>query len=118
MAQLLSKAFTSPEHSVAKDKPETLKSTGKPIIKNKNGSISTERSITVQVQELNKGRHTNIPTIINGKQVSEREAIGHAVKNQAKNKYPNFGSEKEAVTAAKKRSEQLGKDYERQKRSK
>ena len=98
------------------EKKETLKSTGKPILKNKGGSISTERSITVQVEDLNKGRHTNIPTIVNGKQVSEREAIGHAVKNQAKNKYPHYASEKEAVGAAKERSKQLGKDYQAQKK--
>ncbi len=100
------------------EKKETLKSTGKPIIKNPGGSISTEESITVNVKDLNKGRATNIPTIVEGKRVPEKKAIEHAVKNQAKNKYPSFNSVPEAVKAAKARSNQLGKDYEAQKKGK
>lgn len=99
-------------------KKETLKSTGKPIIKNKDKSISTEETITVSVSELNKGKHTNIPTIINGKRVSQHTAIGHAIQNQHKTKYPSYGSVSEAVSAAKARSNKLGRDYENQKKGK
>jgi len=98
--------------------PSILKSTGKPIIKNPDGSISTEETITVQVQDLNKNRYTNIPTIINGKRVSEKTAIQHATQNQKNNMYPHFNSLDEAVKSAKSRSAQLGKDYANQKKEK
>ena len=96
------------------EKKEVLKSTGKPILRNKDRSISTESTITISVQQLNKGKHTNIPTIIDGKRVSENEAIKHAIKHQHKHAYPAYDSVKEAVTAAKNRSDQLGKDYQKQ----
>lgn len=104
---------------MAKDKKETLKSTGKPIIQNDDGTISTERSITVQHPQLNTGRATNIPTIVGGQQVSDREAIEAAIAQQSAGyMYPSYDTVDLAVAAAKSRSEQLGKDYQEQKRKK
>jgi hypothetical protein len=94
--------------------PSILQSTGKPIISNPDNTISTEESITVNVPGLNQGKHTNIPTIINGKRVSPEEAIRIAIQNQMENPYPQFNSMQEAVAAAENRSNQLGTDYEQQ----
>lgn len=104
---------------MAKDTKEKLKSTGKPIINNADGTISTERSITVTVPGLNNNRATNIPTIINGQQLPDHLAVEHAVSQAARGAaYESYDSVDLAVAAAKKRSEQLGKDYEAQKKRK
>ena len=50
------------------------------VIKNSDGSISTEESITVTID----GKYWVIPTIIDGKRVSDEEATNYAIKN---NKY-------------------------------
>ena len=48
------------------------------VVQNEDGSISTEESITVTID----GRYWVIPTIIDGKRVSDQEAIDYANKNK------------------------------------
>lgn len=48
------------------------------VVQNEDGSISTEESITVTID----GRYWVIPTIIDGKRVSDQEAIDYAIKNK------------------------------------
>lgn len=80
-------------------------------IQNADGSVSTERSITVTDQRLNGGQPTNIPTIwsVNGQIVElpfskegEQQAIEYAI--QSGQQFDSFGSISEAVTAAEKKS--------------
>ena len=81
-----------------------------PRIENTDGSFSTERSITVEVAELNGGQPTNIPTIINGRQLAEGAAIRHAVDAVRRGaQYPSFNTIDEAVTAAQARSDAIGR---------
>src|SRR5690606_37458854 len=47
------------------------KGSGKPQIKNPDGTVSTERTITIEAN----GRHFVLPTIRNGKQLTEDQAI-------------------------------------------
>ena len=91
-------------------------SEGRPIVQNPDGSISTERTITVTDPRLNGGKPTNIPSMFGGKQVSEQEAINRIV--QAGGKDPEtgqalqgFNTIREAVTSAQQRSADLGKKY-------
>lgn len=102
-----------------KEKKEKLESTGKPIIQNPDGTISTERSITVTHPGLNSNRPTNIPTIVGGKQLKDSQAVEAAIAQQAAGyRYPSYDTIDLAVAAAKQRSEQLGRDYQEQKRKK
>lgn len=97
-------ALTSDEAPAALVHPTT----GKPIIKNADGSVSTERSITVEDGRLNGGKPTNIPTIWDGTEVSPDQAIERAAGSGQQ--FPSFNTVDEAVAAAKARSAQLGKD--------
>lgn len=84
---------------------------GKPLYKNPDSSYSSERSITVTDPSLNGGRATNIPSFIGGKQLNQRDAINAAV--QSGKKHQSFNSVDEAVSAAKARSKNIGKDLKR-----
>jgi hypothetical protein len=53
-------------------------SEGRPILANPDGSFSTERTTTI----LDAGQWYNIPTIFNGKAVSERQAVDIMRKNK------------------------------------
>jgi hypothetical protein len=81
-------------------------------IKNRGGSVSTERTITIGVN----GQFMNVPTIINGKQRSPEEAIQNALKN--KQKFKKFKTRTEATTAAKRRSRRIGSEIKKLKRKK
>lgn len=72
----------------------------KPRIQNPDGSFSTERTITVGLD----GKYYNVPTIVEGKQVSRDKAI-KAYNPEGK---PSYDTVDEAVAAAKKRSEKIG----------
>jgi len=76
----------------------------RPIINNSDGSFSTERTITVGFDD----GYYNIPTIVDGKQVSESEAIQHfkAGRNKA---VGHFATQQEAEAAAKARSGEIGR---------
>jgi|TARA_Y100000034_G_C6535795_1_gene230990 hypothetical protein len=74
----------------------------KEFIKNPSGSLSTERTITVSVDD----GYINIPTIVKGKQLSPKQAVSEAMQNKVK--YKVHKSIDAAETAAKDRSEKLG----------
>ncbi len=75
--------------------------TTRPIINNKDGSYSTERSITVGMD----GKFINIPTIIDGKEVTPDEAIEYARKT-GKN-LGVFDTEAAALKAAEARTKEI-----------
>ncbi|MCA0276236.1 MAG: hypothetical protein LCH86_09540 [Proteobacteria bacterium] len=75
----------------------------RPRVENADGSFSTERTIGIEMD----GRFFNIPTIVNGKQLSEDDAIATFQRgdNPA---VGEFGSQEEADRAASARSERIG----------
>lgn len=78
--------------------------TGKPEIKNPDGSVSTERTITIQKQD---GRYYNIPTIVNGIPLSHQQAItAHNIGSNPE--VSNHKTLPEALTSAKARTQMLG----------
>jgi hypothetical protein len=79
----------------------------RPIINNKDGSFSTERSITVQSDGLNQGLPTNIPTIWEGKELTVKDAVKRAI--ESRQKFPSFKTIEEAETSAIERSNEIGK---------
>ncbi len=81
---------------------------GFPARKNADGTISTEVSITVTDKRLNDGKPTNIPSLWEGKEVSEDEAVKRALKSGKQ--YQSFATIDDAVKAAQERSAQKGAD--------
>lgn len=79
---------------------------GFPAVKNPDGSVSTEISVTVTDPRLNDGKPTNIPSLWGGKVRSNDEAVGFALKSGKK--YDTFDSVESAVGAAQLRSQSLG----------
>lgn len=76
--------------------------TTRPIVWNKDGSFSTERTITAEVD----GQFYNIPTIVDGKEVGRQEAIDHAMKTGSwVSRHPSL---QEADYAAVERSKRIG----------
>lgn len=75
---------------------------GEPI-QNADGTISTEKTIGVEVD----GREYVIPTILNGKKVSAKRAK-QAAKATGWENYPSFATRKEAEEFAANRSQMLG----------
>lgn len=81
---------------------------GRPIVRNPDGTVSTERTETIELD----GHFLNIPTMFGGKAVSVDEAI--AILRKAGWKDPDtkqpirrFGSLQEAVRAAESRTKAL-----------
>lgn len=81
---------------------------GRPIIENPDGSHSSERTVTIEVD----GKYVNIPTMFGGKQVSEDEAT----RIMSRNKWADpetgrgmrfFDSLDEALDAAGERSQSI-----------
>lgn len=70
-----------------------------PLIKNPDGSFSSERTITIEMD----GKHYVIPTIVGGRQLSEDAAV-KAFQEGKSRAVGVYGSEKEADKAAKNRS--------------
>lgn len=80
--------------------------TSRPKLQNRDGSYSTEETITVGFGN----KYYNIPTIWNGVRVDERAATllaRDAMQRGAT--FPNFDSLEEAVREARRRSEAIGK---------
>jgi hypothetical protein len=75
-------------------------------IQNADGSQTTERTITVTEPEINNGQPTNIPTVWSGRVVSDDEAVRNAV--DSRRGFASYPTIDEAVSAAEKRSEDLG----------
>ena len=76
-------------------------------MKNPDGSFSTEKTITISADIGNGEKFYNIPTIINEEEVPEQEAVDYFFKTGEN--VGMFGSKDEAVSAAKKRSDMIGK---------
>jgi hypothetical protein len=83
-----------------------LNEAGRPILRNPDGSVSTERSITVEDPRLNGGRVTLIPSIQEGQQLSPRQAIAYAIRSGQR--YPSFDNQAQADEYAVQRSHGLG----------
>ena len=75
----------------------------KPIIKNEDGSISTEQTIGINID----GKEITIPTIVNGKKVSNEEAIQLFMKGK-NNSVGTSSSIQEGNQLAENRSNQIG----------
>lgn len=88
-------------------------SEGRPVYTTPDGNYITERTITVTTPDINGGKPTNIPTVYDGKIVSQEEAIHRVV--QAGGFDPithraldGYSSIEEAVKAAQERTHSLG----------
>ena len=81
--------------------------TGKPVLKNPDGTVSTEKTITIEAD----GKHFLIPTIIGGKETTREEAVRQwrAGTNQP---VGVFGSAPEAERAARERSNRIGQSLD------
>lgn len=77
--------------------------TNRPRIQNPDGSVSTERTITVEAD----GKHYLIPTIVSGKELSMDDAVA-AWRSGTNKEVGVFNSEQEANNYAKVRSQQIG----------
>lgn len=88
-----------------------LPSTGRPMLPNADGSVSTEESITITDPRINNGAPTNIPSIWNGQRYAdEGDAVAQALASgQQFQSFPNID---EAVNAARARSEMLGREVD------
>jgi hypothetical protein len=91
-------------------------SEGRKIMKDAEGNIATERTVTVTDKRINDGRPTNIPTIYNGNFFTEKEAIEIIARNKGVDpdtghKLKGYYSINDAVIAARERSNRLGKEY-------
>lgn len=83
------------------------------VVRNKDGSISTERTVTIQDPRIHKGLWVNIPTLYGGKEVSQEKAIEIIAENEGIDpetgrKVPFFTTLDEALEAAEARSDSLG----------
>lgn len=86
---------------------------GRPIMRNADGSVSTERSITVEIPEINGGKPTNIPTMFGGREVQPDEAIRKIIEAGGRDPetgrvLPGYASNEEAENAARGRSQAIG----------
>lgn len=85
---------------------------GRPMIQNPDGSVSTERTITVTHPRINGGKPTNIPSMFGGKEVSEEEAARRIIRADGKDPETGrlllgFDTIEDAVNAARARSESI-----------
>nr|WP_321525790.1 LPD1 domain-containing protein [uncultured Cohaesibacter sp.] len=90
---------------------------GRPIVGNEDGSVSTERTITITDDRINGGMPTNIPTMFGGKIVGDAEAADIIAANggfdpETGAKLRGFGSIDEAVQFAEQRSSALGAEVD------
>lgn len=88
----------------------------RPVLKNDDGSIATEETITVKGYELGRTddhKFYNIPSIVGGQRVSKDEAIFDAHQRiNAGEVLPNYETEGQAIEGAKARSKYLGSAYQ------
>ena len=88
-----------PDITFLPDQPIDLK---KPIIKGFDKTFSTEKTITIGQDN----KFFNIPTIINGKEISKEKAIKHF--QETGENVGRFNTLDEAISSAKRRSERIG----------
>lgn len=79
---------------------------GLPAVRNADGTVSTELSITVTDPRLNGGMPTNIPSLWQGREVEQDEAIARAIASGIE--YPSFRTISDAVRAAEAESARRG----------
>lgn len=97
-----------PTSNYNKTQQTLYNNTGKKSVVNPdNSGISSERSITVQIDADGNKKWMNLPTIVDGIQLSRDEAIKRAFTTKHHNGI--FNSEQEAVSAAENRSRWLDK---------
>ena len=77
--------------------------TTRPILNNRDGSFSTERTITIEVD----GKHFVIPTIVGGQILTPDQAVA-AWRDGKNNEVGVYASAQEAEAAAQARSKQIG----------
>ena len=82
----------------------------KPLVELEEGGQSYERTITITDEAINGGRPTNIPTIWDGQQVSDDDAIRVAA--ESGQTFPAYGTVESAAAAARERSEAIGRAAE------
>ena len=70
------------------------------------GGRSFERTITVSERGWNAGRPTNVPTIWDGQQLPEDQAVARAIDSGLR--FPSYGTLDEAVQVARQRSKAIG----------
>lgn len=78
--------------------------TGRQILLNSDLSTSSEQAVTVEDSRLNRGRATNIPTIFDGKKVSDDTAIRNIAANngidpETGRRLPGYAGIDEAILA-------------------
>jgi hypothetical protein len=88
---------------------------GRPIVQNADGSVSTERTITIGTD----AGYLNIPTMYGGKELDPDSAVEMARRNnwtdkETGRKFDLFKTQQEAETAAQTRSKSLGAKYGQQ----
>ena len=93
-----------PPPSTAQQAYEAAIDTNRPILSSDNGEFSTERTITVEVD----GQFLNIPTIVNGRQLSVSAALREWEEGRNA-EVGRFNTEAEAVTAARRPSDEIGR---------
>ena len=77
----------------------------RPKVKNKDGSYSTVRTIGIE----DNGKHVNIPTVVNGRVVSNQEAVNHY--RRTGQHLGKYSTREEADAAAKSLSKSQSKRY-------
>jgi len=99
---------------IGRRKGNVVPSTGRPLIQNEDGSVSSELSITITDPRINKGKPTNIPSIWDGEKLSDEEAIERAISSGKK--FESFKTIEDAVEAAVKRSKKLDEEISKGKK--
>lgn len=86
---------------------QVLTHDGYPAIQNADGTVSTELGITVESEDLNGGRPTNIPSIWQGAKQTQDKAIELAL--ESGRTFEAFDTIDQAVAASKAHSADLGR---------
>lgn len=90
-----------------------LSNKGRPLFQNQFGESVSERTVTVTNPKINDGAPTNIPTIFDGRSLSESDASNLIIEAGGKDPVTGevlsgFSSIEDAVAAAQLRSDELG----------
>lgn len=86
--------------------PGNIDLNNRPKVRNADGSYSTVRTIGI---EIDGGRHVNIPTVINGRVVTNEEAIRHF--KRTKQHLGIYATREEADAAAQRLHESQAEMY-------
>jgi len=97
---------------------QRLAPSGRRLVDNPDGTVSSERTVTVTSDEINRGRPTNIPTMFGGVELGVEDAIRRIIAAGGRDpetgrQLEAFNSIEEAVKAAQERSDNIGKSLDR-----